>query len=66
MKNMGTLDRSLRVLLAVVIGVLYFLGQITGTAAIVLGIVAVVFFLTALVGVCPLYIPLKLDTRKKD
>jgi len=30
---------------AVVIGILYFAGQITGTAAIILGIIAVVFFI---------------------
>lgn len=66
MKNMGILDRSLRVVLAVVIAVLYYLGQISGTAAWILGIVAIIFFLTGLVGVCPLYIPFKCDTRKKE
>jgi len=65
-KNMGAADRIIRTILAVVIAVLYFADQITGTAAIVLGIIAIVFLLTSLVGVCPLYVPLKLSTRKKE
>ncbi|RMH60146.1 MAG: DUF2892 domain-containing protein [Bacteroidetes bacterium] len=65
-KNMGTIDRVLRVVVAIVIGVLYFTGQITGTAALILGILAVVFLLTSLVGTCPLYVPLGLSTAKKE
>jgi hypothetical protein len=64
-RNMGSIDRALRVLAAVVIGILYFTGQITGTAAIILGIIAVVFLLTSVVSFCPLYLPLKLSTIKK-
>jgi hypothetical protein len=63
--NMGSIDRALRVLAAVVIAILYFTNQITGTAAIVLGIVAVVFLLTSVVSFCPLYLALKLSTIKK-
>jgi len=36
--NMGSIDRALRVLAAVVIGILYFTNQITGIAAIILGV----------------------------
>jgi hypothetical protein len=64
-KNMGSIDKFIRVLIAAVIAVLYFTDQITGTAAIVLGIIAVVFLLTSAVGFCPLYWPLKLSTLKK-
>lgn len=63
-KNMGTVDKAIRVIVAIVIGVLYFTGQITGTAAIILGILAVVFLLTSLVGTCPLYLPVGLSTKK--
>ena len=52
---MGIFDRVLRIILAIVIAVFIYLGQISGTAAIILGIVAGVFFLTSLVGNCPLY-----------
>lgn len=63
--NMGTLDRVIRVILAAVVIVLYLGGQIDGTAAIILGILALVFVLTSLVGVCPLYLPFGLSTKKK-
>ena len=64
-KNMGSIDRILRTVLAVVVIVLYFTNQITGTAAIILGVLAVVFLLTSLVGFCPLYVPLGISTLKK-
>ena len=64
-RNMGVVDRIVRVVLAAVVGVLYFTGQITGTAAIVLGILAVVFVVTSIVGVCPLYLPFGISTRGK-
>jgi hypothetical protein len=64
-QNMGSIDKIFRVLVAVVIGILYFTDQITGTAAIILGIFAVVFLLTSAIGFCPLYLPLKLSTIKK-
>ena len=64
-KNMGTIDRIIRFGLAAVVVVLYLTGQITGTAAIVLGIIAVVFLITSLIGFCPLYVPLKLSTIGK-
>ncbi|MGD2154114.1 MAG: DUF2892 domain-containing protein [Gemmatimonadales bacterium] len=63
-KNMGTLDRGIRTLIAVVIAILYFTNVIGGTLALVLGIVAVVFLVTSFVGWCPAYMPLKLSTRK--
>jgi hypothetical protein len=65
-KNMGSMDKGIRIFLAVIIAVLYFTNQITGVAAIVLGIFAVVLLLTSFVGFCPLYAPLKLSTLKKD
>ena len=64
--NMGTIDRGIRALLAVLIGVLYFMDQISGTAALVLGVVAVIFLLTSLISFCPLYWPIKLSTAKKE
>ena len=63
--NMGYIDRALRVLAAVGIAILYLTNQITGTATIILGIVAVAFSLTSVVAFCPLYLPLKLSTIKK-
>jgi uncharacterized membrane protein YtjA (UPF0391 family) len=64
-KNMGTLDRIIRLVIAAVIAVLYFTGVLSGLAAIILGILAVVFVATSLVSFCPLYLPFGLSTRKK-
>jgi K+-transporting ATPase A subunit len=63
-KNMGTVDRAVRAIFAVVVAVLYFTGAISGTVAIILGVLALVFLATSLVGTCPLYIPFKLSTKK--
>ena len=63
-KNIGKLDRIIRISLVVLIAVLYFTNVISGTLAIILGILALVFLLTSLVGVCPLYMPFGISTRK--
>jgi hypothetical protein len=64
-KNVGTADRFVRVLLAVIVGILYFTGNITGTAAIVLGIIAISLLLTSSASLCPLYSVLGISTVKK-
>ena len=64
-KNMGTVDRSIRVLLALVVAVLYFTNQISGTAAIILGLFAVIFLITSFMAFCPLYVPFKISTKKE-
>ena len=63
---MGITDRLLRILVAVVIGALYFLHIISGTVAIVLLVLAGIFILTSLVSFCPLYFPFNFSTVKKD
>jgi membrane protein YdbS with pleckstrin-like domain len=63
-KNMSSLDRILRLAIAVVVAVLYFTNVISGTWAIILGIVALIFLITSLVGVCPLYKLLGISTKK--
>jgi hypothetical protein len=63
-KNMGMVDRVLRLALAVVVAILYFAGAISGTVAIILGIIAVIFLVTGLVGVCPLCMLFGISTSK--
>ncbi len=63
-KNMGNTDRAIRLAAAIAIGVLYALNVISGTVAIVLGVVAVAFFATSLIGWCPMYLPFGLSTCK--
>lgn len=61
-KNMGSADRIIRVIIAAIVGVLYFTGTITGTLGIVLLILAGVFVLTSLISFCPLYAPFGIRT----
>jgi len=62
--NMGTADRVIRTVIALVIGALYFTGQLGGTVGIVLLVVAILLLATGLVGFCPGYLPFKISTRK--
>ncbi len=62
--NMGTIDRAIRTGIAILILILYAGGVISGTVAIVLGIVALAFLLTSAIGWCPVYVPLGLSTRR--
>ncbi|MBK8346404.1 MAG: DUF2892 domain-containing protein [Saprospiraceae bacterium] len=52
---MGTTDKMIRLGVAIIIALLFFLDKISGTTAIVLGAIAVIFALTSLVSFCPLY-----------
>lgn len=63
-KNMGSADRAVRVLLAVVMAVLYFTNTVGGTLGLVLLILAVVFVLTSLISFCPLYTLIGVNTCK--
>jgi hypothetical protein len=65
-KNIGTIDKVIRILVAVVIAVLYFTNVISGTLGIVLLVLGVVFVLTSLVSVCPIYLALGLSSAKKE
>lgn len=65
-KNMGTVDRVIRVLAAVIFAVLFFTKVVTGTMGIILLVLGVVFLLTSVVSFCPLYLPFGLSTRKKE
>ena len=64
-KNVGTADAIVRILLAVVVGVLYFVKIISGTLAIVLGVVAIVFLATSFLNFCPIYAALGIKTSKE-
>ena len=65
-KNMGTIDRVIRTLVAVIILILYFAHVISGTLAVILLIFAGAFVVTSLLGFCPLYWLFGLSTRKKE
>lgn len=63
-KNMGSADRTIRVVIALIVAALYYFEVISGTLAIVLGVLAGIFILTSLVSFCPLYAPFGLSTCK--
>jgi len=63
-KNMGTIDRVFRVLVAVAIIVLYLANVISGIVAIILLAIAAIFILTSFISFCPLYYPFKISTKK--
>jgi Na+/phosphate symporter len=54
-KNMGSIDRLIRVLAAIAVIVLFFNRTITGTLGYVLLAIAGIFLLTSVAGLCPLY-----------
>jgi len=65
-KNMGTIDRVFRVLVAVAIIVLYLANIISGIVAIILLAIAAIFILTSFISFCPLYYPFKISTKKPE
>ena len=63
--NMGSADKAVRIILALVFAVLYFTGIISGLFGIILIALAVIFVLTSLISFCPLYLPFGLSTLRK-
>lgn len=64
-KNIGRVDRLIRIALAFLILVLYYTDVIQGTTAMILGILSLVFMLTSYMRVCPLYMPFGISTITK-
>ena len=65
-KNIGNTDKLIRLLLALLVAVLYFTGVISGTLAVILGIVAVALVVTSMVRFCGLYTLLGINTCKTN
>ena len=63
MKNMGKIDRIIRLIAGAGLTSLLFLLNNNWRY---IGILGIVLLVTAAVGVCPLYMPFKIDTRKKN
>ncbi len=64
-QNMGLIDRIVRLIVAAAAGVLYFTGVVTGIWGIVILAVGGIFIVTAVIGVCPLYMPFGISTKKE-
>lgn len=65
-KNIGNVDRVLRILLALLIAGLYYQGTLSGAVGIILLILAAVFVATSFIGTCPIYLALGMSTRKSN
>ena len=61
-KNMGNIDKIIRLLIAAVISILFLTHSISGTLGIILLVVSGVFLLTSLISFCPLYTFIGLNT----
>lgn len=63
-KNMGSADKVIRVIIAAIIGILNYVGVLSGTVGIITLALAVVFALTSFLNFCPLYVPFGIRTCK--
>ena len=64
-KNIGTVDKVIRILIAAVVVILYLTDVISGTLGIILLALSAIFVVTSFLSFCPLYLPFGLSTMKK-
>ena len=64
-KNMGMLDRIVRLIIAVMIAVILYYKQLSGLTANILGLIAVIFIVTGISGHCHIYHLFRAWTKKK-
>jgi hypothetical protein len=64
--NMGSTDKIIRIIIAIVIATLFLTHVISGTLGIILLVLAGIFVLTSFISFCPLYLPFGISTRKKE
>ena len=64
-KNMCSTDKIIRLIVALILATLSYMGVVTGTVGIVFYAVAIVFALTSMISFCPLYVPFGISTCKK-
>lgn len=54
-KNVGNIDKVVRVIIAIVAGALYFTGTVTGVLGYIALAIGVIMLATAAMGSCPIY-----------
>jgi hypothetical protein len=64
-KNVGSVDRVVRIVLAALFAVLYFTKTVEGTAGMVLLVLGGIFLATSLISFCPLYAIFGMNTCAK-
>lgn len=63
--NIGAVDRAIRLILVALVVILYLTDNISGIAAIILGIFALIFVVTSFTGFRPLYYPFKITSIRR-
>jgi hypothetical protein len=63
--NMGSLDKAIRIIIAIAFSALYITKTVEGTLGIILLALGGVFLLTSVISFCPLYTIFGLSTCKK-
>ena len=63
--NIGSLDKVIRIFLAIVFAMLYITKMVEGTVSIMLLVVGCVLLLTSIINFCPLYAIMGLNSNKK-
>lgn len=64
--NVGPADRAVRTILGGVLAFLIIMGLVDGWFALVLGITAALLLVTGLLGHCPAYRAIDIDTLNHD
>ncbi len=65
-KNLGNIDKAIRIAIASVVVILAIAKVITGMLAIVLLLVSAILLITSVVSFCPIYWPFGISTRGKS
>jgi hypothetical protein len=63
--NLSLLDKTLRLMAAIILAMLFFTDTVTGTLGIVLIVIAAIFLVTSAVGICPVYMAFGIHSNKK-
>ena len=63
--NMGSADKAIRIVLAIVFAGLYITKLVEGTAGVALLVLGGVFLLTSIISFCPLYTLFGMNTCEK-
>ena len=63
-KNMGAVDRIIRVIVAIILGGIFISGKVSGFLAALIAVFAVMLLFTSTVGWCPLYSPFGISTKR--
>jgi len=63
---MSKTDGIIRIIVALVIGALWYFNVVSGALLIILGVVAAIFIVTGFINFCPLYGILGIRTKPKE